>query len=551
MKKEKRLLPLAAILITLGIAYIFRIMGLMNIDITIIGFIRSTMHIIIFFVWCVSLQRRIIQQQTKKYLMYISSLMIFWVILKTLKYFIITDIAINRYIWYMYYAPLLFIPLFGLFIAFSVGKPVEFRLPERNYLFYIPTVLFFVLVMTNDLHQLIFRFPETAVVMSDENYTYGLFYWLMMGWEIFCTLIMLVTLFIKCRIPGKTKFFILPLIPIGAMLMYHILYVLEVPLLRFIAGDMSITCSLLYIAILESFIKCRLIPTNSQYDKMFGALVNISSQIVDENYAVRYSSDNAESVPEEQMRRAETEPVMLSEGRQLHNMSITGGHVIWTEDISELLLLRSGLEELQEELKDRNSLLKLEYEHEKERQIIEEQNRMYDILEKATQKQTDRISILVKKYESTVKDTYSANIILAEIAVMSSFVKRRKHLALSEYSACQIPEEELICAFRESVNALKLMNVMSNMFIDTERKYLPGKTATLAYDFFEDSIELAMDSLRAVMVSIGVINDKLRIRVTVDCDGDMNALKKSYPGVQITYEDEWTLILQLEGDGAI
>lgn len=98
MKKEKHLLPLAAILITLGIAYIFRIMGLMNIDITITRFIRSTMHIIIFSVWCVSLQRRIIQQQTKRYLMCISSLMIFWVILKTLKYYIITDIALDRYI---------------------------------------------------------------------------------------------------------------------------------------------------------------------------------------------------------------------------------------------------------------------------------------------------------------------------------------------------------------------------------------------------------------------------------------------------------------------
>ncbi|MGN0631552.1 MAG: histidine kinase N-terminal 7TM domain-containing protein [Ruminococcus sp.] len=523
----------------------------MNIDFTITKFIRSAIHIILFSMWCVSLQRRIIQQQTKKNLICISSLMIFWVILKTLKYFIITDAVIDRYIWYMYYAPLLFIPLFGLFIAFSVGKSVDFKLPEWTYLFYIPTVLLFVLVMTNDLHQLVFRFPENSAVWTDHEYEYGLFYWLMMGWEILCTLIMLVTLFIKCRIPGKTKFFILPLIPIGAMLMYQLLYVLEVPSLRFIAGDMSITCSLLYIAILESFIKCRLIPTNSQYDELFGALVNISAKIVDENYKVRYSSDNSDPVSEELMRKAETEPVTLSEGRQLHNMSITGGHVIWTEDISELLFLRRELKELQEELKDRNALLKLEYEHEKERQVIEEQNRMYDILVKTTQKQIDRISLLVKKYGKAGKDTYTANIILAEIAVLSSFVKRRKHLALSEYSDYQIPEEELICAFRESVNTLKLMNVMSNMFIDTERKYLSGKTATLAYDFFEDSIELAMDSLRSVMASIGVINDKLRIRVTVDCDNDMNTLKKSYSDVQITYEDEWVLVLELEGDAAI
>lgn len=550
MKKDKHFLLTAVILLILAAAYIFRILGLMNVNITITQFIRSAIHIILFSAWCILLQRRIIQQQTKKYLLCISSLMIFWVVLKTLKYFIITDVAVNRYIWYMYYVPLLFIPLFSLFIAFSVGKPVDYRLPKRTYLLYIPHILYFVLVMTNDLHRLVFRFPENAIVMSDSDYTYGLFYWLIMGSEVICTLTVLATLFIKCRIPEKNDFIVRPLIPIGLMFIYQLLYVLEVPVLRLIAGDMSIAVSLLYIAILESFIKCRIIPTNSQYNEMFGALVNISAQIVDEDYKVCYSSDNSKTVPEEQMRKAETETVMLSEGKQLHNMSINGGHVIWTEDISELLFLHRELKELREELKEHNALLKLEYENEKERQVIEEQNRMHDILIKTTQKQIDRISVLVKKYEETGKDSRTSNIILAEIAVMSSFVKRRKHLTLSEYSDCQIPEEELICAFRESVNALKLMNVASNMFIDTERKYIDGKTATTAYDFFEDSIELAMDSLRSVMVSIGVINNKLRIRVTINCDNDMKPLKDCYPDAIITYEDEWVLVLEPEGGAA-
>ena len=83
---------------------------------------------------------------------------------------------------------------------------------------------------------------------------------------------------------------------------------------------------------------------------------------------------------------------MLSEGKQLQNMSNTGGHVIWTEDISEQLFLRRKLKELQEELKERNTLLKLEYEYKNKWQVIEEQNRMYDILVKATQKQIDKIS---------------------------------------------------------------------------------------------------------------------------------------------------------------
>lgn len=547
MKKEKYLL--IAVLLTLVVAYIFRLLGLMNVDITITKFIRSMIHIILFSMWGVSVQRRIIQQQTKKYLICISSLMIFWIILKTLKYFIITDAVINRYIWYLYYAPLLFIPLFGLFIAFLVGKPVGYKLPRWAYAFFVPTILFFILVMTNDMHQMVFCFPESSAVWTDDQYEYGLFYWLTVCWEIFCTLIMLVTLFIKCRIPEKNRFIIPPLIPIGIMLIYEVIYVLEIPALRLVAGDMSIACSLLYIAVLESFIRCRLIPANSQYDEMFNTLTNINAKITDNNYEVRYASDDSEQITKEQMKKALNESVMLSEGKQLHNMSITGGHVIWTEDISELLFLRRKLKELQEELKERNTLLKLEYEYKNKWQVIEEQNRMYDILVKATQKQIDKISLLVKKYEKTGRDTYNSNIILAEIAVLSSFVKRRKHLALSEYAEHKISEEELICAFRESVNALKLMNVTSNMYIDTERKYLSGKTATRAYDFFEDSIEQVMESLRSVMVSIGVINNKLRIRVAADCGDEIKTVQESYPNVKITYEDEWVLVLELEGDG--
>ena len=87
------------------------------------------------------------------------------------------------------------------------------------------------------------------------------------------------------------------------------------------------------------------------------------------------------------------------------------------------------------------------------------------------------------------------------------------------------------------------------MYIDTERKYLSGKTATRAYDFFEDSIEQVMESLRSVMVSIGVINNKLRIRVAADCGDEIKTVQESYPNVKITYEDEWVLVLELEGDG--
>ena len=53
------------------------------------------------------------------------ALMLVWLVLRTLKYEVVTDPTAARYIWYLYYLPMLFIPLLGVYIALSLGKPQE------------------------------------------------------------------------------------------------------------------------------------------------------------------------------------------------------------------------------------------------------------------------------------------------------------------------------------------------------------------------------------------------------------------------------------------
>ena len=63
---------------------------------------------------------------------------------------------------------MLFIPLFSLFVAISLGKPENARLSKTALLLLsIPTVLCLLLVLTNDLHQLVFSFPEGEVWTDD------------------------------------------------------------------------------------------------------------------------------------------------------------------------------------------------------------------------------------------------------------------------------------------------------------------------------------------------------------------------------------------------
>ena len=125
------------------------------------GIARSLIYIALYIGWGISVSKRIIQVQVRHYLIAVSGLMVFWFVIRSMRYYFITDIGIARQLWYLYYLPMLFIPLFSLFVAISLGKPENARLSKTALLLLsIPTVLCLLLVLTNDLHQLVFSFPK-------------------------------------------------------------------------------------------------------------------------------------------------------------------------------------------------------------------------------------------------------------------------------------------------------------------------------------------------------------------------------------------------------
>ena len=61
--------------------------------------------------------------------------------------------------------------------AISIGKREEDPLPKSVAFLYVPAVLLVLLVLTNDLHQLVFSFPTYDTVWSDKDYSYGYGYY--------------------------------------------------------------------------------------------------------------------------------------------------------------------------------------------------------------------------------------------------------------------------------------------------------------------------------------------------------------------------------------
>ncbi len=513
----------------------------------LLNYIRTFIYIGLYCAWGISVSRRVVQSQSRRLLAAVSILMIFWFVLREVKYRFVLDDNVMRFFWYLYYIPLLTIPLLAFAVSLTLGKSEDYRLPWRTSILFVITTVLILLVLTNDLHQLVFRFPENAAVKTEFNRKLGAFYYVLTAWGALCTVGAFVVMVRKCRIPQSKKFLWLPLLPFFAAIIYFALYAANFPVVKEYLSDFAAVCCLLFLCFFESCIRCGLIQSNSRYSDLFSASSNLAVQITDGDYNVIYSARSAELLPKQTLKSAEKAPVLLGSGHRLMNMPVCGGRAVWTEDISELLKLRETLLDRREELRERNALLRREYDMERQHRTVEEQNRLYDLLQLKTQPQLDRIDSLVRKYGET-DDADKKLSILAQIAVLGSYVKRSKDFVLSADEAPLITQGKLEAAFGESFRSLVFLNIRGSYLVNIGREFVPGKILMLAYDFFEDVLEAVFDSACYINVRVSGICGKLRINILTDSTS--GARPKNFPGALILREDDGTaFVLDLEGGG--
>ena len=508
--------------------------------------VRTFIYSGLFAVWGVSVYRRVVQVQARKFLVVLSVLMVLWVILRAFKFYFIMDDTAQRYLWYSYYIPMLFIPTLTLFVALSIGKNEGYRLPKYAFWLLVPAIVLAVLAFTNDLHQCVFRFPEGTAVFSENDYSYAWGYILTVVWGVACGIASLVLMFVKSRLPKNRLVLWIPIIAFVIVTVYVVLYALRVPFAFAIGWDLTVFECLSFTVFLESCIASGLIQSNVRYEDMFRASKNLSVQITDKEYRVRYAAEQAEAIDIEMLKKAESAPIII-DNKLLHNMPIRGGRAIWTEDISELLGVRESLELTQDELKDRNDFLKYSYKKEEENKIVEEQNRLYDLLQSKTQRQIDSINRLVNQYKQEGSAEERRRII-AEIVVLGSFIKRRKDFVLLTDYTSMLPYTQLTNAFAESFRALGLYGIKGTYSVKISDERVSGDALTTAYDFFEDMVEAVLGKAKYLTVRVQEVKGTLRIGISVDCLLDAKKLKTDYPDMwEDVAEDETELFLPLTG----
>ena len=496
-------------------AVLARILGKSGVLPVPLGLVRTMIYISLYIGWGFSVNRRILQAQVRRYMTGVSILTVFWFIVRSMKYYFIADPSTIRQLWYWYYFPMLFIPLFSVFVSMSLGKPESYRLPKWTTLLYIPTLLFLLLVLTNDLHQIVFSFPA-GKVWSDSDNGYGYGYYLVIGWEILCALAAFAIMLVKYRLAQRRKY--LPALLLSCSIVYAFIYASRVEWMQLIGGDITAVQCLMFTGILESCIQCGLIQANTDYDELFEA-GTFCAQIADNNYQICYTSADPPPLSEQAMRKAEEGTISLDKNTLLKSYPIEGGHVYWQEDITDITALLEKLEENRETIAESNHLEQENYRVKLKINAIREKNRLYDLLQEETAHQIDLLNSLFSQYN--VEDApEKRRSLLAKMTVIGAYIKRRGNLIFIREKTKTTDITELSLCMEESFANLELMGVECGVDIPKGVKIFT-QDAISVYDFFEKVIEYAIDDLRFVWLKARSLTDSIVFRLEVECESSL------------------------------
>lgn len=528
-------------------AIALRVLGKFGILIVPGGIVRSLIYIALYIGWGISVSKRIIQVQVRHYLIAVSGLIVFWFVIRSMKYyFFITDIGIARQLWYLYYLPMLFIPLFSLFVAISLGKPENARLSKTALLLLsIPTVLCLLLVLTNDLHQLVFSFPEGEVWTDINNgYTFG--YYIVLGWEILCALAAFVIMIIKCRLSYRKKY--LPFLLLACSIVYAFIYVSGVEWMQLIGGDITAAQCLMFTGILESCIQCGLIQTNTGYEELF-MVSRLGAQITDQGNIVCLASSNAGGLTDEQRMSAKTHPVLADKTTLIKSKPIRFGHVLWQEDVSELTEAIEQIEENCRDLSERNRIRQENLETKKKILSLQEKNRAADVLNRETAGQISMIEHLLTQYD-TENDAKKREKLLAGAAVLGAYIKRYGNLLLVSHREETADIRDLSRCFEDSFVNLELLDVKCLCTLPAD-VILATKDMLRIYRTFETILEDCLFDLHSVWVNARERKGQFLVSIDFVCDTDLSGHKADAD--LYSCEDgtcRFTFQLQKGGEGA-
>ncbi|SMP65638.1 histidine kinase N-terminal 7TM domain-containing protein [Anoxynatronum buryatiense] len=523
-------------------------------------------------VWSGFLLMRISEKASQQKLFAISGLLLFWMLVRTIK--IMTQSSpFDRALWYLFYIPLTFLPVLLLWVGQILintdSSPMGRRLRNASMLV---SCLLSLLVLTNDVHQRVFYFYRgTSGNMYDLYYSYGWVYYFIFFWSFFLIFVF-VFLAMKEKTESKWKRAVPLLLLLTASTVYFGGYSLGISLMR--QSEFSIAYGIFALAFLEICFRNRLIPNNTQLGKLLHkAPVNL--HILSDTMQVEYETECARQLPEtlaehlkQQMAKENLSMSFRLPGCEnyLYDVNrIQGGYAVVTQSLDTVIQMRKTLEQQNRTIEGQNQVLTRTLNIEGELVRLRTQQQLYDQIETVVKDKVKTINSHVNQWfkkEGAERNTDVMQRRLAHIKVIVNYCKRRIQLALLEAGGEDCSGAEIALWLRESLWEAENMGIMG-MVTETDNITLSSKSASILYDDFQELLESPLLTTPAViLLHLSVEEGDLVVRIALETKGawkvaglkEVPAFRRisSVTGVTLTFahnEDELIIDLKLPGGG--
>lgn len=371
--------------------------------------------------------------------------------------FLYVNIPWMRFTGYFINIAAIFIPLFGLYGSFYLGKADDYRISKKWYLLLIPACFLSMLALTNDLHHFFYYImPEESqpnLYFHPYIGTYIVYIWglSMIAYQVY---------FIYQR-NGTTKSDplyrkLIPFYEPILLFLFSIPYAATAYVVRFELVEYS--AGLIFILVLcwQLYILTGLIPVNTQYEEVFRRST-VAMQILSPNGETIAVSENA----------ADITPVILESLKQNQHFSVTedvimhlhqipGGYMVWQTDLSQINQALRELQRLNAELEEEQDLLAQEIRIQSDETSIQARNDIYDSLSSEVSGQLTLLTELLSK-ESLSENDWN------RICLIGTYIKRFCNLQLTYQEQQTIPISDLAISLQDMAKCMKNIGIRTSL----------------------------------------------------------------------------------------
>lgn len=290
-------------------------------------------------------------------------------------------------------------------------------------------------------------------------------------------------------------------------------------------SDMTVVITFIILAFMEVCLRSSLIPTNTKYKNLFKnsplkmeILNNYFEKEITANFDYCLTDKQKDSIINGK------NPIKLDENTLLFSEKISGGYVVWQDDISQLNKMYSNTKTTVEKLRATNALIRKE---EKARRKYLQNEEKIDICNSLESEISDKLKLLSRLPEK-MKNQNNNSLLTVKAALLLCYIKRRCNMFFIALEEKYFSSDELSMYIDELGSFAKYSKVKL-LCTNNGNKKLDIEHANFMYEFMYNILDEATQTKCEYIFARTEISDKeISIKVISSTKINSNILTKIY-----------------------